>query len=152
MGTQEKHHLGLLKIQHQTGRATLLVLSRCDLGSPALLAALRSLTLQSIISANELCSGGENWWIHSAESAGTSKEEIIPQAHRFLLDLACCRTNLQLGIAENPQSGELLSKCLKSVVSGGKQVGLRTGMSGFEPSVFHILVLMDLSKLQNPSF
>lgn len=56
--------------------------------------------------------GVRNWWIHSAESAGTSKEEIIPQAHRFLLDLACCRTNLQLGIAENPQSGELLSKCL----------------------------------------
>lgn len=32
--------------------------------------------------------------------------------HRFLLDLACCRSNLQLGITENPQRGELLSKCL----------------------------------------
>lgn len=86
------------------------------------------------------------------ESTGIAKEEVISQAHRFPLDLACCKTNLQLGITENPQMGELLSKCLNYSCEWWKAVGLGSRISVFEPSVFHFLVLMDWSKSQNLSF
>lgn len=68
-----------------------------------------------------------NCWVNSMESTGTSKENVISQAHRFLLDLTCCKTNLQLGITENLQRGELLSKRLNYSCEWWKEVGFPTG-------------------------
>lgn len=76
MGTQEKSHLGLLKIDHQLGRATFLVPAICGLGSPNLSCFEKS------HSANKMSSLVEdrlNYWINSMESTGIAKEEVISQ-------------------------------------------------------------------------
>ena len=94
----------------------------------------KSHSLLSTISANKMSSlVGERSWAHSLGSKGTSKEEIAVQAHTFLLDLACCRINLQPVITENPQRKDYLVTVFIRAVDGGEQVGLRTGISGCEP-------------------
>lgn len=73
----------------------------------------KSHSLLGTITTNKMSSFvGEraNCWGLSMESESTSKEEVISQA-QISLDFDCGKTNLQLGITENPQREELLRKC-----------------------------------------
>lgn len=150
MGTQEKSHLGLLKIDHQAREDNISCPCKMWFRKPQSVSCFEK--SHSANKMSSLVADRINYWVSSMESTGIAKEEVISQAHRFPLDLACCKTNLQLGITENPQMGELLSKCLNYSCEWWKAVGLGTGISVFEPSVFHFLVLMDWSKSQNLSF
>lgn len=89
-------------------------LSTCGIRSPNLWAALRSLTLYWVPSrqikwalswARELTVGAFPWRVKAHQRKKSFHK------HRFLLDFDCGKTNLQLGITENPQREELLRKC-----------------------------------------